>query len=126
MAGAKSLSLAVAAILALAAVAAQGGEKIPGGWQPIKDPKDAKVVEVAKFAVAEHNRHRRPHATNLLLEAVVNGQTEVVNGVNYRLLVSAVAAGGGRKFGQPRKYVTVVNVREEEKKLISFQSLIDY
>ncbi|GER48139.1 cysteine proteinase inhibitor [Striga asiatica] len=127
MTGTKPLSLAVAVIAILAAAAtAQGGEKIPGGWQLIKDPNEAKVVEVAKFAVAEQNR--QPNATKLLFAAVVNGQMQVVNGVKYKLLVSAVAAGGGggRKLGPPGKYLTVVNVREEEKKLISFESLIDY
>lgn len=55
-----------------------------GGWQPIKDISDPHVQEIAEFAVSEHNKLAN---TTLALSKVVKGETQVVAGVNYRLVL---------------------------------------
>ncbi|MFX6532881.1 cystatin domain-containing protein [Acinetobacter baumannii] len=57
-----------------------------GGYQPIKSLNSAQVVEIAKFAVKEHNSQSK---SALVYVAVVNGQYQVVAGTNYKLVISA-------------------------------------
>lgn len=57
-----------------------------GRWQPIKEPKDPYVQEIGKFAVTEHNKEAK---TNLVYKTVIKGETQVVAGTNYRLIISA-------------------------------------
>ncbi|KAK8664923.1 hypothetical protein V6N13_084692 [Hibiscus sabdariffa] len=57
-----------------------------GEWTPIKDIKDPHVVEIAKFAVDEYNKIGN---AGLKLTTVVSGETQVVSGTNYRLILKA-------------------------------------
>ncbi|XP_059636660.1 cysteine proteinase inhibitor 1-like [Cornus florida] len=57
-----------------------------GPWQPIKDPKSSQVQEIGAFAVTEHNKQTKE---DLKFESVDSGETEVVDGINYRLILSA-------------------------------------
>lgn len=57
-----------------------------GGWKPIANPKAPAVVAIAKFAVAEHNKEKK---TSLVFVSVVKGETQVVAGTNYRLVITA-------------------------------------
>ncbi|KAF5177758.1 Histidine-containing phosphotransfer protein [Thalictrum thalictroides] len=57
-----------------------------GGWKPIEDIKDPHVQELGKFAVSEHNKEAK---TDLSFNEVVRGDTQVVSGLNYRLVVTA-------------------------------------
>ncbi|KAK8478710.1 hypothetical protein V6N13_096962 [Hibiscus sabdariffa] len=57
-----------------------------GGWTPIKDINDPHVVEIAKFAVDEYNKKGN---TSLTLVTVVSGETQVISGTNYRLILKA-------------------------------------
>ncbi|KAJ4969006.1 hypothetical protein NE237_015707 [Protea cynaroides] len=98
-----------------------GGTKtgLPGGWQaiPTKDvKKDPHVKEIAEFAVEEHNRDAK---TELKYKRVVRGETQVVAGTNYRLLI---AADDG---GVSKKYLAVVYERPWEgfKNLTSFKQI---
>ncbi|KAF8410825.1 hypothetical protein HHK36_003362 [Tetracentron sinense] len=61
-----------------------------GGWAPIKDVKDPHVQEIGQFAVTEHNKEAK---TELKYERVVRGETQVVAGANYRLVVAAKEGG---------------------------------
>ncbi|KAK7303382.1 hypothetical protein RJT34_14286 [Clitoria ternatea] len=56
----------------------------PGGWSPIKDLKDPHVVEIANYAVSEYDKRS---GANLKLVKVVKGETQVVAGANYRLVL---------------------------------------
>ncbi|KAL0398862.1 UNVERIFIED_CONTAM: hypothetical protein Sradi_2229500 [Sesamum radiatum] len=58
-----------------------------GGWRPISNPRDHKVLEIAEFAVREHNKLAK---TNFKLQSVISGAVQVVGGRNYRLVVSVV------------------------------------
>ncbi|KAB2078509.1 hypothetical protein ERO13_A06G154100v2 [Gossypium hirsutum] len=57
-----------------------------GGWSPIKDTKDPHVIKIAEFAVEEYNKQSNG---SLKLVKVVKGETQVVAGTNYRLILQA-------------------------------------
>ncbi|XP_065854961.1 cysteine proteinase inhibitor 5 [Euphorbia lathyris] len=80
--------------VAFAAGSMRGSGSMPGGWTPIKDLKDPHVAEIAQFAVSEYNNRSK---TNLKLQSVVKGETQVVSGANYRLVL-AVTGGGIKKY----------------------------
>ncbi|KAK9089827.1 hypothetical protein Scep_028909 [Stephania cephalantha] len=60
-----------------------------GGFQPI-DPKDAHVIEVARFAVDAYNKQAH---TNLGFLIVVEGESQVVAGTNYNLTIRVYNGG---------------------------------
>ncbi|KAA8520188.1 hypothetical protein F0562_014444 [Nyssa sinensis] len=72
--------------------AAVGGRKeaLVGGWSPIENPKDPQVREIGEFAVNEHNKQAK---TDLKFDSVVRGETQVVAGTNYRLIIAAKEGG---------------------------------
>ncbi|OIW13848.1 hypothetical protein TanjilG_31737 [Lupinus angustifolius] len=59
---------------------------LAGGWTPIKNINDPHVKEIADFAVTEHNKQS---GEKLKLESVVKGESQVVSGTNYRLVLVA-------------------------------------
>lgn len=59
---------------------------VTGGWWPIEDTKDSTVQEIGKFAVSEHNKEAD---TGLKYVDVLSGETQVVAGTNYRLVIAA-------------------------------------
>lgn len=82
----------------------KGEEVLCGGWCPIKDEeiKDPRYDEIAKFAISEYNKHRN---SKLKLETVVSGEFQVVQGMNFRLVVH-VSDGedGGSKTYETEVY----------------------
>lgn len=77
-------------ILVVTEALAATSKALPGGWQPIKDVNDPHVQEIAKFSVSEHNKLAN---TRLAFSKVVKGETQVVAGINYRLVVKAKDGG---------------------------------
>ncbi|XP_058728090.1 cysteine proteinase inhibitor 5-like [Vicia villosa] len=57
-----------------------------GGWTPIKDIKDPYVKEIAEFALTEHGKQS---GEKLSLVEVISGQSQVVAGTNYLLVLTA-------------------------------------
>ena len=114
-----ALPLAVLAVLAMAVCldvsAALGGPKL-GGWKPIKDPKDPSVVEIGRFAISERNKEAK---SNLQFQEVVKGETQVVSGMNYKLVIAA------KDGSAPHQYEAVVWDKpwEKSRKLTSFKEL---
>ncbi|KAK9084682.1 hypothetical protein Sjap_025093 [Stephania japonica] len=78
---------------------------VPGGWQPIDVQNDAHAVELAQYAVNEHNKQAH---TNLKFESVIKGESQVVAGANYRLIIAA------KDEILVRQYQAVVYEREWE------------
>ncbi|XP_061999277.1 cysteine proteinase inhibitor 5-like [Rosa rugosa] len=68
---------AILAILHPLAAAARSG--MAGGWKLIKDINDPHVKEIAEFAVSKYNSRVSEH---------VKGETQVVVGENYRLVIA--------------------------------------
>ncbi|RRT32120.1 hypothetical protein B296_00051058 [Ensete ventricosum] len=67
-------------------------KEVHGGWATIKDLKDPHVREIAEFAVSEHNKLEK---TNLTLRKVEGGEIQVVEGMNYKLVLEAKDDGAG-------------------------------
>ncbi|WOK92403.1 cysteine proteinase inhibitor 1 isoform X2 [Canna indica] len=86
-----------------------------GGWTPIKDINDPHVKEIAQFAVSEHNKVEN---SGLALSKVMKGETQVVSGTNYRLLIDVQDPTGASA-----QYVAVVWEKPWEKfrQLTSFK-----
>ncbi|CAL9074166.1 unnamed protein product [Musa acuminata var. zebrina] len=85
------LSAVVSTSHALAS--APSSRKALGGWTPIKNTDDPHVREIAEFAIAEHNNQAN---ASLALSKVVKGETQVVAGTNYRLVLQVKDASGAR------------------------------
>ncbi|XP_075499367.1 cysteine proteinase inhibitor 5-like [Primulina tabacum] len=91
------------------------------GWQAISNLTDLKVVEIGKFAVKEHNKR-----VNALLsfESIVKGETQIVNGINYRHIISITDALAANAESYYR--VVVWNKPwKKERRLISFDKLLN-
>ncbi|XP_062088172.1 cysteine proteinase inhibitor 1 [Humulus lupulus] len=71
---------------------------LTGGWQPIENLKDPQVRQIAEYAVAEYNKQTK---TDLKLSSVVKGESQVVAGTNYKLVLSV-------KNGPVTKYEAIV------------------
>ncbi|KAK8933941.1 Cysteine proteinase inhibitor 5 [Platanthera zijinensis] len=73
-------------LLSAALLSAAVGRESPmvGGWSPIKNLGDPHVREIANFAVEEHDKQA---GENQILIKVLSGETQVVSGVNYRLVI---------------------------------------
>ncbi|KAG6533272.1 hypothetical protein ZIOFF_007138 [Zingiber officinale] len=91
-----------------------------GGWAPIKDVEDSHVRELGDFAVEEHNRREHDELT---FDKVVRGETQVVAGINYRLVLRARDAGGSAADYQAMVWEKVwINFRQ----LTSFVHIESY
>ncbi|GMN36567.1 hypothetical protein TIFTF001_006113 [Ficus carica] len=55
------------------------------GWTTIKNLNAAHVKEIADYAVSEHNKQSK---ASLKLTRIVSGETQVVAGTNYRLILA--------------------------------------
>ncbi|KAK4490161.1 hypothetical protein RD792_000818 [Penstemon davidsonii] len=113
----KSL-LIFAVVLSILCMAAAGG--LDGGWEPIKNPNDPTVVEIAKFAVAENNKK---YKAALVLVSVERGETRVAAGTQYQLVLSIKDSAAAR--WPPIKYLALVWDKPQEKlrKLIRFYQI---
>nr|WFP52518.1 cystatin [Aristotelia chilensis] len=61
-------------------------DPLVGGWTPIKNVKDPHVKEIGEFAVDAYNKGSK---AALKFETVISGETQVVSGTNYKLIVAA-------------------------------------
>ncbi|XP_073296615.1 cysteine proteinase inhibitor 5-like [Primulina huaijiensis] len=113
----KFLSLLVVAFSIL--LASFSIEASIAGWNPISNLTDPKVVEIGKFAVKEHNKR-----VNALLSfvSIVKGETQIVNGMNYRLIISATDAHAANAESNYR-VVVWDNPWRKERRLISFEKI---
>ncbi|GJY49884.1 cysteine proteinase inhibitor 5-like protein [Tanacetum coccineum] len=62
-----------------------GRQVLVGNWTPV-NPSDPLVMEIGKFAVDEHNKEVK---ASLRYENVVNGESQVVEGIKYNLTIKA-------------------------------------
>jgi len=66
-----------------------------GGWSPIKNINDPHVTEIANYAVTEHDKQS---GQKLKLEKVIKGETQIVSGVNYRLVIAATDGSSSKNY----------------------------
>ncbi|XP_059309522.1 cysteine proteinase inhibitor 1-like [Lycium ferocissimum] len=86
-----------------------------GGWQPIDDTEDSKVVDVAEFAVSAENGIVKRREFEFL--RVEDGKFRIDNnGITYQLDILAT------KFSELNEYSVVVleNSKDHVRKLISW------
>ncbi|XP_047957250.1 cysteine proteinase inhibitor 5-like [Salvia hispanica] len=93
--------LASLALLAIAHSASAARGPLAGGWTPIADPNAPEIVKLAKFAVAQHNFEAK---TGFALNSVLKAESQVANGVKYRLEMDV----GGGSGPPPYIYSAVV------------------
>uniref|UniRef100_A0A0D9VR28 Cystatin domain-containing protein n=1 Tax=Leersia perrieri TaxID=77586 RepID=A0A0D9VR28_9ORYZ len=110
----RTISLLLAAVAATA-TAAPG---TIGGWSPIKNTDDPHIQELGQWAVTEENK--RVTSNTITFRMVINGEQQLVSGMNYRLTINASSLhddDGG--------YKAVVYEQEWTKmrKLISFDKI---
>ncbi|XP_038894857.1 cysteine proteinase inhibitor 1 [Benincasa hispida] len=98
----------------LSAVVARKGALL-GGWKKIDDVNDPHVQEIAMFAVTEYNKQSK--GVTIEFKSVVSGETQVVSGINYRLVIDAKR---GESVGKYRAMVWE-KPWENSKKLTSFK-----
>ncbi|XVE50998.1 hypothetical protein DITRI_Ditri02bG0002200 [Diplodiscus trichospermus] len=70
-------------------------DAVVGGWTQIENIKDPHVTEIAEFAVSEYNNQSK---TSLKLVKVVKGETQVVAGTNYRLVLKATDGSATKTY----------------------------
>ncbi|ONK59771.1 uncharacterized protein A4U43_C08F10470 [Asparagus officinalis] len=89
----------------------------PGGYGPIKNLSDPHLGEIGKFAVSEHNKEAN---TKLVFTKVIKGESQVVAGINYKLVIEAKDITRNNKVG---RYEVIVWEKSWEKfmKLTSFK-----
>ncbi|KAH0670244.1 hypothetical protein KY289_024737 [Solanum tuberosum] len=109
------------------ASAALGGGRggLLSGWSFITDTNDSKVVEIGKFAVDQYNEESKSEfKSKLVFKRVVKGETQVVAGTTYRLVISAT--DGGRRSRSGNKYLAEVWDKpwENFRNLTSFKKII--
>ncbi|KAK7262100.1 hypothetical protein RJT34_29660 [Clitoria ternatea] len=73
-------------LLVLVSFAVARKEGLVGGWSRIKNINDPQVTEIADFAVSEYDKRS---GAKLKLVKVIKGDTQVVAGTNFRLVLSA-------------------------------------
>jgi hypothetical protein len=86
-----------------------------GGWTPIKNMNDTQAIEIAEFAITEHNKQA---SSNLELDSIVKGlERDAGDNKNYQLVLTVK---GGKADEQ---YEADVNVSGNLKALILFVPL---
>ncbi|KAK9714190.1 hypothetical protein RND81_06G078300 [Saponaria officinalis] len=78
---------------------------IDGSYKPIPDLHDRHVQEIAKYAVSEHNKQT---SARLEYVEIVKGESQVVAGTKYRLVISAKDDGAANNYGDANNYEAVV------------------
>ncbi|KAJ0252777.1 Cysteine proteinase inhibitor 5 [Hirschfeldia incana] len=78
-----------------------------GRWSPIINVKDPHIVKVGEFAVSEYDMQSK---SELKFVAVVSGDSKVVAGTSYRLIVAAYDSVAGP--GASKNYEAIVWEKE--------------
>ncbi|KAK8517240.1 hypothetical protein V6N13_092523 [Hibiscus sabdariffa] len=80
------LILLLSLVLPLIFSEAGRNTNLTGGWTPMGNINDPHLMGIAEFAVGEYNKQSK---ASLKLVKVVKGETQVVSGTNYRLVLNA-------------------------------------
>ncbi|XP_009628560.1 cysteine proteinase inhibitor 5-like [Nicotiana tomentosiformis] len=87
-------------------------------WQPIKDLKDSKVIDIANFAVKAYND--KIEGSDLKFRKVLEGKFQLVaNGITYQLVIATTE----EDIDDEDLAVVFENSKDNVRKLISFESL---
>ena len=78
---------------------------LTGGWSPISDVKNSHIVKIGEFAVSEYDKQSK---SGLKFVEVVSGESQIVAGMNYRLIVAANEGIPIAGNGESKKYEAIV------------------
>jgi len=106
-------SLAIVVLVLFAFVAKI--QAIEGGYSPIGNINDPHVIEIANFAVTEYDKKS---GATLKLKKIIKGESQVVDGTNYRLTFSADLSSTISKVYEAIVYETL---NKSTRKLTSFR-----
>ncbi|PNX60785.1 cysteine proteinase inhibitor [Trifolium pratense] len=104
-------SLVLLMVIMLASIAIDRVKSL-GGFNPV-NINDPHVIEIANFAVNEYNKEKT--VTKLKLVRIIKGESQVVAGINYRLIILASDASSARN------YEAIVFEKQNFKSLTSFK-----
>ncbi|MCI25997.1 cysteine proteinase inhibitor 5-like [Trifolium medium] len=93
-------------------------DPVVGGWSPIKGINDPHVTDIANFAVSKFNNQT---GATLKFEKVIKGESQVVAGINYHLIIST--SNSVHNFYNARVYD---RPWEHVRKLTTFMPVIDH
>uniref|UniRef100_A0A2P2JJF2 Cysteine proteinase inhibitor n=1 Tax=Rhizophora mucronata TaxID=61149 RepID=A0A2P2JJF2_RHIMU len=66
-----------------------------GGWKPIRDLNDPHVQDIGSYAVGAYNKRSN---ADLKFQRAVKGETQVVSGMNYRLVLAVKDGGADKQY----------------------------
>ncbi|RXH76129.1 hypothetical protein DVH24_019017 [Malus domestica] len=107
--------------VAITAYGVEGGEDHlyppKGGYFPFDNLNDPHLREIAEFAISKYNKI---HDQKLVLQKLVHGQFQIVEGTNYKLVISVIHSS--KVFSGPINYEIIVfeNLWRTIKELKSF------
>jgi cystatin-C len=85
-----------------------------GGWSPIDNINDPYITGIANYAVTEYDKRS---GAKLKFEKVIKGESQVVAGTNYRLILSAAEGSTSNNY----EAVVWERVWENFRNLTSFE-----
>ncbi|CAI5505617.1 unnamed protein product [Closterium sp. Naga37s-1] len=118
------LAVAAVVIVSLYSSYPVAAYPVAGGWSVVKDAyKNKDVLELARFAVEQHNTDKN---TNLRFDSVTAAWRQVVAGLKWRIVLRAVdPARSATKGRAPPKFVAEIWEKswEDFRQLLSFQEV---
>ncbi|XP_022972810.1 cysteine proteinase inhibitor 5-like [Cucurbita maxima] len=112
----KSYSTSLFLVLLLPILAIAQNENQVGSWKPIANVNDPQIQEIGKFAVKENNLESK---NSLVYKRVVSGESQVVSGINYRLVIEVKDGSSDAQY----QAVVLEKKWEHSKQLVSFTRL---
>ncbi|KAK2412907.1 cysteine proteinase inhibitor [Trifolium repens] len=82
-------------LLFLLIIASLAARSVPGGWSPIDNINDPYITGIANYAVTEYDKRS---GAKLKFEKVIKGESQVVVGTNYRLILSAANGSASNNY----------------------------
>jgi hypothetical protein len=101
-------------LLFLLITVSSSARSVPGGWSPIDNINDPYITGIANYAVTEYDKRS---GAKLKFEKVIKGESQVVAGTNYRLILSAAEGSASNNY----EAVVWERVWENFRNLTSFE-----
>ncbi|GFQ00028.1 cysteine proteinase inhibitor 4 [Phtheirospermum japonicum] len=89
-----------------------------GDWQVIENVNATAVVKIGKFAVKEHNEQT---SESLRFVYVVEGEMQVVSGMKYWLVITAIRGGTSSPGNYSAVVLSQLRQKQNSTQLLSFK-----
>uniref|UniRef100_A0ACD5XI12 Uncharacterized protein n=1 Tax=Avena sativa TaxID=4498 RepID=A0ACD5XI12_AVESA len=107
-----TIAVAICIVATPATAMDNPNDEIVGGWEQIPNINDPMVIEIARWAVAEHARRTND---GLQFKRLVSGTYQIVAGKNFKLRIDTVNGDGkegmyiAEVFDQPWTHTRTLN-----------------